>query len=90
MNEKKNLKSIYNIEEIFIDFDYKNKKCKKTSALMSIFDYMNVKDLIFFRNTNKFFNNKLEMNFLKKNFKKKLLSKKEQSFIIKKIIISPE
>ena len=90
MNEKNNQNSIFHLEEIFIDFNYKNKRCKKTSALMNLFEFMSLKDIILLKNTNKFFHSKFEMDFLKKVIKTKLLNRKEITFVMKKIIISTE
>ncbi len=90
MNDKKGLNPNFNLEEIFIDFDYRNKRSKKTSALMFLFEFMSLTDFIFLRNSNKFFHSKLDMDFLKKVIKKKLLNRKEITFVLKKIIISPE
>jgi len=90
MNVINKLKSTFNFEEIFIDFDYKDKRCKNSKAILKIFDYLNMKDIINFKNTNVFFNSKFDIEFLKKTLKNKILNRKEHVFLLKKILITQE
>lgn len=91
MNEKKTFNNLnFNLAEIFLDFDYKKKLCDKSHALLKIFDFLSLQDMINWKNTNHFFFTKFNIDFYKKILKNKFLKRNEHAYLLRKIIINEE
>jgi hypothetical protein len=90
MNNSLKIKKNCNLEEIYLNFDSKDKMSHETKSLNRIFDYLSMKDIISFKNTSQFFNKKFDIEFIKKVSKGKILNRKEHLYLIRKIIITPE
>ena len=89
-NDNLKIKYDFSLEEIFIDFDVKNKSSLETKPLIILFDFLEIKDIISFKNTNQFFSKKINIDLIKKVSKNKILKRKEHLYLMRKIIINQE